>query len=190
MYIGGQNAVNNSGEIIGKGDIEAQVRQILENLQTALAAGGAELENIIKWNVYAVQGYPIQAAFQVFQQVWGNRPPPCNYRIVCRWIGSSRFFSRDGRYCSYSRVEASTRTFQTEKMEFLLKTLAYDCALPISKKISHVNMERTTMDDKKFSNLKRPRYPMPDIVRKTLVQRDLMEAYRERPAYQQNDYIG
>ena len=45
------------------------------------------------------------------------------------------------------------------------------------------------MDDEKFSNLKRPRYPMPDFIKEALLQ-GLMEAYRNRPAYQQNDYIG
>jgi len=41
-----------------------------------------------------------------------------------------------------------------------------------------------------FSNLKRPRHPMPDFVKQALEERGLMEAYEERPAYQQNDYIG
>ena len=41
-----------------------------------------------------------------------------------------------------------------------------------------------------FSNLKRPRHPMPDFVKRTLEERGLMGAYKERPAYQQNDYIG
>ena len=41
-----------------------------------------------------------------------------------------------------------------------------------------------------FSNLKRPRHPMPDFVRRALEERGLMEAYKERPAYQQNDYVG
>ncbi|MGD2146998.1 MAG: YdeI/OmpD-associated family protein [Anaerolineae bacterium] len=40
-----------------------------------------------------------------------------------------------------------------------------------------------------FSNLKRPRYPMPDDVRHALERRGLMEDYESRPAYQQNDYI-
>jgi hypothetical protein len=46
------------------------------------------------------------------------------------------------------------------------------------------------MIDDKFANLKRPRYPMPDFVKDALLERGLMEAYRQRPAYQQNDYIG
>ena len=41
-----------------------------------------------------------------------------------------------------------------------------------------------------FSNLKRPRHPMPDFVKRALEERGLMEAYKERPAYQQNDYVG
>jgi uncharacterized protein YdeI (YjbR/CyaY-like superfamily) len=46
------------------------------------------------------------------------------------------------------------------------------------------------MSDPDFSRLKRPRYEMPDFVRDALLERGLMEAYRNRPPYQQNDYIG
>ena len=41
-----------------------------------------------------------------------------------------------------------------------------------------------------FSGLKRPRHAMPDFVKNALNERGLMAAYKERPAYQQNDYIG
>jgi enamine deaminase RidA (YjgF/YER057c/UK114 family) len=76
VYIGGQDAVDASGTIIGKGDIKRQTEQVLNNLQSALKAGGAELENVIKWNVYVVQGQPLQPAVEVFQRVWGRRPNP------------------------------------------------------------------------------------------------------------------
>lgn len=36
----------------------------------------------------------------------------------------------------------------------------------------------------------RSRYPMPDFFREALKSRGLMEAYKARPPYQQNDYIG
>jgi uncharacterized protein YdeI (YjbR/CyaY-like superfamily) len=42
----------------------------------------------------------------------------------------------------------------------------------------------------KQSRSKRPRYPMPEFVRTALEDRNLMSAYLQRPAYQQNDYIG
>lgn len=40
------------------------------------------------------------------------------------------------------------------------------------------------------SALKRPKNPMPDFVRDALEGRGLMDAYRARPPYQQNDYLG
>ncbi|WP_437297194.1 YdeI/OmpD-associated family protein [Sorangium sp. So ce426] len=40
------------------------------------------------------------------------------------------------------------------------------------------------------SALRRPRYPMPDFIESALNERGLMDAYKQRPAYQQNDYIG
>lgn len=41
-----------------------------------------------------------------------------------------------------------------------------------------------------FSNLKRPVHPMPDDIRHALEENGLMAPCRDRPAYQQNDYIG
>ena len=38
--------------------------------------------------------------------------------------------------------------------------------------------------------LTRTRHKMPDYIREALNERKLMDAYRERPDYQQNDYIG
>lgn len=37
---------------------------------------------------------------------------------------------------------------------------------------------------------RRPRHPMPPSVEAALLERGLMDAYRSRPAYQQNDYLG
>ena len=41
-----------------------------------------------------------------------------------------------------------------------------------------------------FSKLKRPRHPMPGFVKEALKRKGLMDAYKKRPAYQQNDYLG
>lgn len=43
---------------------------------------------------------------------------------------------------------------------------------------------------KRPTRLKRPRHPMPEFVRTAMESRNLMGAYIERPAYQQNDYLG
>ena len=46
------------------------------------------------------------------------------------------------------------------------------------------------MNTTDFSSLSRSIHPMPDFVERALLDRNLMEAYRQRPPYQQNDYIG
>ena len=76
IYIGGQDAVDASGAIVGKGDLKAQTEQILKNIQAALAAAGAQSEHVVKWNIYVVQGQSIEAGFAAFQSVWGNPPNP------------------------------------------------------------------------------------------------------------------
>jgi enamine deaminase RidA (YjgF/YER057c/UK114 family) len=76
VHIGGQDAINASGEIVGKGDIVAQIEQISANLRAALEAGGARPEHIIKWNIYVGQGQPLQAAFAAFQNAWPQTPNP------------------------------------------------------------------------------------------------------------------
>lgn len=76
IYIGGQDAVDETGTIVGKGDIQAQTVQVLKNVQTILAASGAGLEHIVKWTIYLVQGQPLEPGFAAFQQVWGRRPNP------------------------------------------------------------------------------------------------------------------
>lgn len=61
---------------MGKGDIAAQTEQIFRNLEAALAAAGASLDDVIKWNIYVVDGQTLEPAFEVFQRVWGQRRNP------------------------------------------------------------------------------------------------------------------
>jgi enamine deaminase RidA (YjgF/YER057c/UK114 family) len=76
VHIGGQDAVDASGEIVGKGDILAQTEQVLANVRAALAAGGAGPEHVIKWNIYIVEGQSLQAGYAAFQNAWPQTPNP------------------------------------------------------------------------------------------------------------------
>jgi len=76
IYVGGQDSVDASGAIIGKGDIKAQTEQVLKNIQAALTAAGANLQHVIKWNLFVVQGQDLRLGFAVFQKVWGESPNP------------------------------------------------------------------------------------------------------------------
>ena len=76
IYVGGQNAMDPSGQIVGKGDLAAQTEQVFRNLETALRAAGARLEHVIKWNLFGLAGQPLQPGFEVFQRMWGQRANP------------------------------------------------------------------------------------------------------------------
>jgi enamine deaminase RidA (YjgF/YER057c/UK114 family) len=84
VYIGGQDAVNAQGEIVGKGDLAAQTEQIFANLKTVLAAAGASLHDIVKWTIFIVEGQDLLPGFQVFQKHWGteHQPPVISAAMV------------------------------------------------------------------------------------------------------------
>lgn len=82
IYIGGQDAVDASGAIVGKGDLKAQTEQILKNIKAALAASGAQPQHVIKWNIYVLQGQSVQEGYAAFQSVWGNPPNPPVITVV------------------------------------------------------------------------------------------------------------
>ncbi len=52
VYVSGQLARDADGNIIGKGDMGAQIRQVGENIKIALAAAGAGLQDIVKTTTY------------------------------------------------------------------------------------------------------------------------------------------
>lgn len=52
LYVSGQTARNQKGEIVGVGDLEAQTRQAYENLSTVLRMMSATLADIVKMNIY------------------------------------------------------------------------------------------------------------------------------------------
>jgi enamine deaminase RidA (YjgF/YER057c/UK114 family) len=80
VYISGQVAWNSSGEIVGKGDLRAQVTQALENLKTALAAAGATTEDLIKVNYYVVNLKPEQVPVirEVRTKYFSGEHPPAS----------------------------------------------------------------------------------------------------------------
>jgi enamine deaminase RidA (YjgF/YER057c/UK114 family) len=76
IYVGGQDAIDAAGNIVGVGDIVAQTEQVLRNLRAALAAAGAGPEHVVKWTVLIVDGQDFASGYAAFQRVWGDRPDP------------------------------------------------------------------------------------------------------------------
>lgn len=43
---------------------------------------GAQLEHVVKWNLYVLHGQSLNEGFEVFQRIWGNRPPPLAISVM------------------------------------------------------------------------------------------------------------
>jgi enamine deaminase RidA (YjgF/YER057c/UK114 family) len=58
VYVAGQVALDEKGELVGKGDLKAQAQRVFENLKIALRSGGAEFDDVVKLNTYVVNYRP------------------------------------------------------------------------------------------------------------------------------------
>jgi enamine deaminase RidA (YjgF/YER057c/UK114 family) len=52
VFISGQVAVDAQGQVVGKGDIEAQAVQVFENLKLALEAAGGTFQDVLKFTIF------------------------------------------------------------------------------------------------------------------------------------------
>ena len=52
LFLSGQVAVDAEGRLVGEGDLQAQSRQVFENMKLVLAKAGATFDNIVKLTTY------------------------------------------------------------------------------------------------------------------------------------------
>jgi len=76
IYVGGQNAVDGDGTLVGGDDAAAQTTKVMENLATALAAAGAGIEDVVSVTVVLVEGVDVQAAYAAAVPALAAADPP------------------------------------------------------------------------------------------------------------------
>jgi len=86
VFVSGILSRNSKGEIVGKGDMAAQIRQVFENIKTALAAAGATMTDIVKRQTFTTD---IDAASRTSKPAWSTaattcRPAPPSRCAGCR----------------------------------------------------------------------------------------------------------
>jgi len=52
LFLSGQAAISSAGELVGVGDFEAQLVQVMANIDAVLAAGGSDRSRIVKVTIY------------------------------------------------------------------------------------------------------------------------------------------
>ena len=52
MFLSGQVALDSDGNVIGKGDLRTQTRQVFENIKLILSKAGCELRDVVRMTTY------------------------------------------------------------------------------------------------------------------------------------------
>ena len=92
IYIGGQNAVTKDQEIVGKGDIALQTKQILHNIEIALKACNASIEELFKLTIYIVQGQDVRKGFEGAQEFLKRlKNPPVITGVIVAGLANPDF---------------------------------------------------------------------------------------------------
>lgn len=75
IFTAGQVAWNHKGELVGIGDVRAQTRQVLKNIKSILAEGGARFSDVVKCNVYLADIRHFQLMNEEFARAFPTEPP-------------------------------------------------------------------------------------------------------------------
>jgi enamine deaminase RidA (YjgF/YER057c/UK114 family) len=93
IWVSGQVAQNAKGELVGKGDLKAQLNQAWENVRLALAGSGATFQDVVKVTTYVVNYKPsmrddLRAARLRFM---GDAKPPAATLIGVQSLASDEW---------------------------------------------------------------------------------------------------
>jgi enamine deaminase RidA (YjgF/YER057c/UK114 family) len=80
-YISGQVAFDKDGKLVGDGDIVAQTRQVFENIRSALTTIGADFDDVVKLNYYAVDVSRL-AEIREVRNEYLTSPPASTFVVV------------------------------------------------------------------------------------------------------------
>lgn len=82
LFISGQVAENEKGELVGKGDPETQARKVFENLRFCLSEGGADFPDVVKLTIILTNRESYPAVSKVRRELFKNNFPAATSFIV------------------------------------------------------------------------------------------------------------
>ncbi len=82
LYIAGQVAQDVEGNVVGKGDLEAQVSQAFTNLKNVMEEAGGSLQNIVKMTTFLTHYNDIETYRSVRNQYFSEPFPPNTLLII------------------------------------------------------------------------------------------------------------
>jgi len=90
LYVAGQVARDLQGNLVGKGDFEAQARQVYLNLRNILQESGGSLRNIVKMTTFLTH-YGHVENFRKIRNEFFQEPMPPNTLVVITSLAMPEF---------------------------------------------------------------------------------------------------
>ena len=84
LYIAGQVARDAEGNVLGKGDVRLQARQVFQNLRQVLQAAGGDLSDLLKMTTYITRSEDFPAVAEVRSSFFSGQLPASTLIIVTR----------------------------------------------------------------------------------------------------------
>jgi enamine deaminase RidA (YjgF/YER057c/UK114 family) len=75
-FVAGQAAIDKDFDIVGVGDLDAQTRQVMANLNHALAELGASWDDVVKATVYTTRPNEYETIGRAMSEGMGGADPP------------------------------------------------------------------------------------------------------------------
>lgn len=91
VFIAGQVALDQTGQIVGAHDFRAQAQQVFENLKAALAAVGTDFASVVKLNMYVVDISQLPALREVRDRYVNTVNPPASTLVEVRRLAREEF---------------------------------------------------------------------------------------------------
>jgi enamine deaminase RidA (YjgF/YER057c/UK114 family) len=95
IVVAGQVALDERGELVGRDDFGAQVRQVFQNLERALAGAGARPDDVLKFTTYLTRTEDLPAFREVREEAFRRLYPegryPANTLLVITRLVSPEF---------------------------------------------------------------------------------------------------
>ncbi len=103
VYVSGQGAIDEHGRLVGRGDVVAQTRKVLDNMKLALAAAGGTLDDVVSVTVYLANVADRPKVNEVRKEYFGANKPASTL------IGINEF-ALDGMLIEIDAVAVLQRT--------------------------------------------------------------------------------
>ena len=87
LYIAGQVAKDLQGNLVGRGDFEAQARQVFTNLKNILEETGGTLTHIVKLTTFLTH-FSFRQAYRNVRQEFLQEPFPANTLLIVESLAS------------------------------------------------------------------------------------------------------